>query len=258
MQLPRLRAIAALSACVMLHAATSLIAAGALQAQIPLDSLLRKAIASQERPRRQLSFPALEWQARAVVHLPGRDIVLHGVWKVQPPDSAIVATFDTTRGPASTQRMILAGHRGWLQRDSQLTAMPPDMLTEERHQFYLYSLLQLTPLQRPGVRLRAVPPDAAGNSGFRVQQHGRLPVTMYFDHTGRVSHMATTFATLGRTAEDAQDILLSGTRDVEGITWFRQMTITRNGKPYFEMEITKLHAVPRISDSLFARLARPH
>src|SRR5438552_1482370 len=145
---------------VVLQGVTALLAAGALQAQTPPDSLLRKAIARLERPLRRRTFPALEWRARAVVHLPGRDIVLHGVWKVQPPDSAVVATFDTTRGPASTQRMVLAGDRGWLQRDSALTAMPADVLTEERHQFYLYSLLQLSPLERPGVKLHSVPPDA--------------------------------------------------------------------------------------------------
>jgi len=242
----------------MLQVASLLTAAGSLQAQVTPDSLLRKAIARLERPQRQVLLPALEWQARAVVHIPGRDIVLHGTWKVHPPDSAIVATFDTARGPGSTQRMILAGDRGWLQKDSKVTPMPSDDLTEERHQFYLYSLLQLTSLRRPGVRLRAVPPDANGHSGFRVQQRGRLPVTMYFDTTGRATHLSTTFATRGRGAGDAQEIFLSGTLDVEGTTWFRHLTILRNGKPYFEMEIATLYAVPRIADTLFARLTRPH
>jgi hypothetical protein len=241
----------------MLHVASLLTAAGSLQAQVTPDSLLRKAIARLERPQRQVLFPALEWQARAVVHIPGRDVVLHGVWKVHPPDSAIVATFDTARGPSSTQRMILAGDRGWLQRGSRVTSMPSNDLIEERHQFYLYSLLQLTSLQRPGVRLRTAPADANGHSGFQVQERGRLPVTMFFDTTGLVTHLSTTFATLDPAAGDAQEVFLSGTMDGERTTWFRHLTILRNGKPYFEMEIGTFHAVPRIADTLFARLTRP-
>ena len=258
MHTPRARTLSHSRSCAILLVASLLTTARLLRAQVTPDSLLRKALARLERPQHQALFPALEWQARAVVHIPSRDIVLQGIWKVHPPDSAIVATFDTARGPGSTQRMILAGDRGWLQRASQVSPMPSNDLIEERHQFYLYSLLQLTSLQRPGVRLRTAPPDANGNAGFRVQQHGRLPVTMYFDTTGRVTHLATTFATLGRTAGDAQEIFLSGTMDVEGTTWFRQLMILRNGKPYFEMEIETLHAVPRIADTLFVRLTRPH
>jgi hypothetical protein len=47
---------------------------------------------------------ALEWDARAIVHIPGRDIAIRGTWRVAPPDRAVVSTFETSAGPSSTRR----------------------------------------------------------------------------------------------------------------------------------------------------------
>src|SRR3990172_4094140 len=149
------------------------------------DVLIRRAIAAAGGRARLAAAPALEWDARAVVHVPGRDIVIKGTWRIQPPDSAIVSTWDTTQGPGSTRRLILAGTRGWIQRDSALTPMPDAVLVEERHQFYLYSLLRLLALERAGVRLSATPADSAGRPGVRVEAPGRLPVTLHFDAAAR-------------------------------------------------------------------------
>ena len=62
--------------------------------------------------------------------------------------------------------------------------LPDDILAEEQHQYYLYSLLRLVPLKEKGVKLHAVFPDSAGHAGIRVERAGRLPVMMYFDSAG--------------------------------------------------------------------------
>src|SRR6185295_5152668 len=187
----------------------ALVMAGAVQAQERPEAVLRRAILAAGGPASLAAAKGLEWEAEALVHIPGRDIAIRGLWKIQPPDSAIVATYDTTRGPGTTRRMVVAGRHGWLERDSALIPLAAATLAEERHQFYLYSLLRLVPLQQRGVRLMPVPSDSAGNAGLRVEQPGRLPVTLYVDSAGQVARMTTTFATGSGEPGDRQDIWLS-------------------------------------------------
>jgi hypothetical protein len=147
------------------------------------------------------------------------------------------------------RRMVLAGSRGWMQRDSTVNPMPNDVLTEERHQFYLYSLLRLLPLEAPGVKLTRVVDDSAGNTGLIVESPGRLQVTMYFNRDFRVVRMRTTFAADSGRVE-RQDIRFEGTIESNGVRWFRKMSIDRNRKPYFELELRTLQTLPRLNDPL--------
>jgi hypothetical protein len=220
-----------------------------LRGQEAPQVLVRRAIEAAGERANLAAAPALQWQGRAAIHTPGRDITILGTWSVQPPESAVVATYDSTQGPRSTRRLILAGNRGWLQRDSALTPMPNAMLTEERHQFYLYALLRLLPLEDPSVKLTHVVPDSAGNAGLLVESPGRLPVTMYFDRDARVVRLRTTFAVDSGPVE-RQDIRLEGTIESNGVRWFRKLSINRNRQPYFDLELRTFQALPRLNEPL--------
>jgi hypothetical protein len=221
-----------------------------LHAQERPGSVLDRAIRAAGGEATLKKYRRIEWAGLGVVHIPNRDIVIRGWWDIQPPDSAVVDTYDTTRGPGTTRTLILSGPRGWLYRDTVFTPLPEDLLAEEQHQYYLYSLLRLVPLKDKGVKLRPVFPDSMGNAGFTVERAGRLPVTMYFDSAGRVMRLVTRFALPGPVAGDAQVVLLHGTAEAEGLRWFRRIEILRAGKPYFDMEIDSLKAQREISDSL--------
>ncbi len=226
--------------------------AATLQAQTRPSTLLDRAIKAAGGESRLKQYRGLEWSALGVVHIPRRDIVIRGFWEIQPPDSAVVATYDTARGPGTTRRLIVAGSRGWLQKDTLFTPLPDDLLVEEQHQYYLYSLLRLVPLKERGVKLQKVFPDSMGNAGFTVERAGRLPVTMYFDSAGRVVRLLTQFALPGLVAGDLQVVRLYGSTESEGVRWFRRMEILRAGKPYFDLEIDSLVVKPTIRDSLLA------
>ena len=75
---------------------------------------------------------------------------------------------------------------------------------------------------------------------------------LYFDKSGRVVRMFTTFATNNGKLGDPEDILLSGEIKAGGIRWFRKMTIQRAGKPYFEMDITALRVKSSLADPMLA------
>ena len=64
---------------------------------------------------------ALTWDGDATVFVGGRTINITGHWQVQPPDTAIVATYDTTQGPSTTRSMVIAAPRGWVVRNDSFT-----------------------------------------------------------------------------------------------------------------------------------------
>jgi hypothetical protein len=226
--------------------------ASPLQGQARPSSLLDRAIKAAGGEGRLKEYRGLTWRGLGAVHLPDRDIVIRGTWKIQPPDSAVVATYDDARGPGTTRRLIVAGPRGWFKRDTAWAPLPDDLLAEEQHQYYLYALLRLVTLKEKGVKLQAVFPDSLGHPGFRVERAGRLPVTMYFDSAGRVVRLLTRFALPGPVAGDAQVLTFHGSMEASGVHWFQRMEITRNGKPYFDLEIDSLAVQRAISDSLLA------
>ena len=231
---------------------TLLLATVSLQAQTKPSILLDRAMKTAGGESILREYRGLVWTGLGVVHIPNRDIVIRGRWEIQPPDSAVVSTYDTTRGPGTLRYLIVAGPQGWFKRDTAFTPLPEDILAEEQHQYYLYWLLRLVPLKQKGMKLHAVFPDSAGHAGFRVERAGHLPVTMYFDSTGAVVRMLTKFALPGPVAGDDQAIGLYGSTTSNGVRWFRRMKILRAGKPYFDLEVDSLTLQRSISDPLLA------
>jgi len=198
---------------------------------------------------------ALAWSGDAVIHAGGRTINIAGDWAIQPPDSAIVATYDVARGPASTRALVVAAPRGWIwSAAAGHQPMPPAMLASERDEFYLYDVIRLVPLRAPGVTLTPVAADSLAQPGFRAEQPGRPPVELFFDPAGRLSHLRVAVRDAGGGAPKRQDVWLSGTMEASGIRWFREMKLTMDGEPYFDLTLRALRVMPRVDDP---RLAGP-
>jgi hypothetical protein len=129
------------------------------------DAMLERAIEQAGGARAMGRARALEWDGDATVHAGGRVIHLAGNWRVQPPDSAVVATHDVTLGPGTTRWLVLAAPHGWLVSGGQFTPMPPNLLANERAEFYLYELMRLVSLQAPTVTRSVAAPDSLGQPG---------------------------------------------------------------------------------------------
>ena len=193
---------------------------------------------------------ALEWDGEATVHAGGRDIRIAGLWRVQPPDSAVVTTYDVSRGPSGARSMVVAAPRGWLVHDGRMTAMPPTLLASERAEFYLYELFRLVPLQSPGVTLTAALPDSLGHRGLLVTQPARPLATLYEDDEGRLVHVRLQVPGAETGELEWQDAWLTGVVEVSGIRWPRELHLTRNGEPYFDLSVKALRVGDRLADTL--------
>ena len=195
---------------------------------------------------------ALLWEGDAVVHAGGRTIPITGEWSVQPPDTAVVATYAVAAGPSTRRALVLAAPRGWTVRDGEFTPLPTTMLANERESFYLYEVLRLVPLRAPGVTLTRVPDDSLGQRGIGVRQPGRPDVDVHVDATGRVAHLRTTVTDAETGAPVSEDVWLDGTIESEGVRWPRSLRITLRGAPYFDLTLRTLRVQRELRDTLLA------
>ncbi|WP_420130497.1 hypothetical protein [Longimicrobium sp.] len=191
---------------------------------------------------------ALLWEGDATVYAGGRTVRIAGTWAVQPPDTAVVATYDVTRGPETTRALVVAAPRGWIARGTELSPMPDAMLANERDEFYLYQVMRLVSLRDAEVTLTAVAADSLGQAGFRAERPGRPAVELYFDGSGRLAHLRTTVQDAGGGSPVRQDLWLSGSLQAQGIRWPATIRITMNGAPYFDLSLRNLRIQPRLDD----------
>ena len=191
---------------------------------------------------------ALTWEGDAIVNAGGRIVQIAGTWAIQPPDTAIIATFDATRGPETTRALVVAAPRGWIVNGPDFTPMSEAMLATERDEFYQYDVMRLVPLRESGVTLTVIPPDSLGQAGFRAERAGRPAVELYVDATGRLAHLRTHVADPAGGPAVLQDTWLSGEIESAGVRWPRDLRITLNGQPFFALTLRTLRVHRRLED----------
>ena len=185
----------------------------------------------------------LEWRGKATVHVGARQIHLAGQWVIEPPDRATVATWEIEKGKSSTRRLILNGNEGSMERDGKTAPMPPEMLANERDQFYLYAVVKILLLTDPAVRLS---PVRIGGEvrGLSVTQPDRNDVQIFFNSAGRPTHLTTTVVDPATGKRMAEEMQFDGIIESAGVSWPRRILIKQAGALFFELEITEFAVTP--------------
>lgn len=211
---------------------------------------LARAIAYAGGERALAHARALTWDGDAVVHVGGRDIAITGTWRIQPPDTAIVATYAVANAPSTTRSMIVAAPRGWTEANGTFTPLTPTVLANEREEFYLYAVMRLLPLRDPGVTLFSIPPDSAGNDGIGVRAPGRPEVDAYFEKSGRMAWLRTTVVHPLTSAQAKEEMTFAGRLTAGGIAWPQELHIMLDRTPYFDLTMKNLGVAPRLGDAV--------
>lgn len=214
------------------------------------SAVLTRAIAYAGGEQALTAAQALTWDGDAVVHVGGRDIAITGSWRIQPPDTAIVATYAVANGPSTMRSMIVAAPRGWTEAHGTFTPLTPSVLANERDEFYLYAVIRLVPLRAPGVRLLHLTSDSLGNEGIDIRSTGRPDVDAYFNKDGRMVWLRTTVVHPLTGAQAREDMSFVGSLKGGGIVWPRELHITLDGAPYFDLTMRNLGVAPRLGDAV--------
>jgi hypothetical protein len=213
------------------------------------EALVERAIKAAGGEAALRRAAVLEWRGRATVHTGEQPLRLEGRWMVEPPERAVVTTWEADQGPSSARRLVLLGTEGFLERDGARTPMPEPMLASERDQFYLYSLIRLVPLKDPGVTL-----TLTGPRSVRVERAGRPTVEMTFDGAGGLDRLKADVHDPHSAGTLAETVTFEGLVEARGVRWPYRMAVALGGAPFLDLELTALAVrAPRDLETELAR-----
>jgi hypothetical protein len=193
--------------------------------------------------------PAFSWTAEAKVRAEGREVTIVGKWLLDPPDRAIVETRPVSEPPDALRTLVISGKSGYAIVKDEREQISPEVLENERDQFYLYSLIRLLSLRDYGVRLEALPKSDDGLDGLKVSRPERPDVEMFFDpESGRLRRLSLETLDPVTNTRRRQNARLDGEVVSKGVRWFKQLSLTWENEPYFDLTITTLDVLPGLAD----------
>jgi hypothetical protein len=211
--------------------------------QQPADviQLVDRAIAAAGGEKALAEATVLKWNANATIHTPRGPLQIEGRWILEPPDRAVVHTWEPGKAESTTRRMLIDVDGGWMERGGgERTPMPTAMLANERDQFYLYSVMRLLPLRGPEVEL------SVNGPGHVLVRHARRPdVEALFDESGRLARLRTHVSHPADNSDILQEVTFEGSISAAGVRWPRTLRISQDGKPFFEMQLTEFSLATR-------------
>lgn len=215
-------------------------------AQDRTRALLEDAITASGGENNLGRHSAFAWHGKATIFAGGRTIQIEGEWRIEPPDKASVATYEIEKGPSSLRTMMIDGKRGSMRIAGKEEPLPPELLANERDQFYLYYLMRLVPLRGSDFRLTALASDAEGRPGLRVRQNNRRDAELFFDRAGRLARLVTKIVDSSSGREVVEELLFDGMLEADGIRWPRRIQIQQDGAPFFDMELSNFVTLGRL------------
>lgn len=214
------------------------------------DSLLDRAITAMGGDSTLTRLTALEWEGTATFGEGSRERA--GRWRVLPPDTELVATWDPADSAGSVRQVSVMGRSVWVESGKDTAKLTSAEQRAERHLVYEYGVLRVLPLRSLGTLLWPLPRDAAGREGVRVRASDRLEAEVYFGADGRVEVIrTTTFPSPGAPASNVT-ATFSGTTEVAGVHWFRELRIEEDGRPRLHLTITAARPAPTPPSAWFA------
>jgi hypothetical protein len=148
-----------------------------------------------------------------------------------------------------------AGDRGWIKLNDVVVDMDADKLAEAREQAHANYVVTLVPLLEPEYKLASRGEVKVGERpalGIIVSKADRRDVQLFFD---KETHLLV--KTEQRVKDDAgrevtEESVLSD-HEPKGARQARKLTVTRDGKPHVEVEVTSYDPEEKLDDKLFER-----
>jgi hypothetical protein len=210
------------------------VAAPAAQAQ----SLLDKAMTHAGGAARLKAVHQLRWTGTATIFAKDR-IEIGTSTTVHPFKDARSDTWLVSDGPAKTRSLIVEGDHGWTEMGGDRKPLPAAQARHEAAQYSLYSLMLLSPLRDPQAMITI---DAIKGE-IAVTHPAAPPTVLVFAKDGSLKSARNMVPTPdGKGPPIHQVIRFEGDIVSRGVHWPRHITISQNGKPYYELKLEQFEA----------------
>jgi hypothetical protein len=174
----------------------------------------------------------LAWEGEATVYLPDRELRIAVRTRIDPIGNVVSESWPLELGEAKgLRRMTLKDGTGTMERGGKKEPMPEDMYGEEVQQFEFYRHLQFAADEAPQMA-------ALGVTTFQI---GGAPLTWFrIDREGNLVGAVNEIHAAGGTAY--QTFKFNGFLKSGEAIFPRHMEMTRDGKPYFALDVTRFDA----------------
>jgi hypothetical protein len=238
-----------------------LLAGGAARADdaAEVKALLDKAIAAHGGADHLAKGKAVPTRIKGKVHALGDGVDYSGDIAPQLPDRMRFETSLTVMGTGLKIKTVVQGDKGWVALNDTVTEMPKEQLAESREQTHVSAVTRLVALRDKAYKLSPLGEakvEGKDAVGVRVEHEGRRDVSLFFDRkTGLL--LKTETRGKGPTAGDSEftaETLYDDDKKVGGSPVAHEVTVRRDGKPFFASENSDVRLAEKLGDSTFEKL----
>ncbi|MFT3723165.1 MAG: hypothetical protein QM773_06215 [Hyphomonadaceae bacterium] len=187
----------------------------------------------------------LEWTGTATVTAEGKTTKINVMTVLRPATNwSRTTSWTDADGPKKARTIQTEQGKGWTVNGVTWTPMQEAQAAHENQQFSLYKMMLLTPLKETGVTVSENPPGAEGARSINAQLAGGVPARLTFDATGKLAGVELSVRDAKGGPDIKETVKLSGELVSNGVKWPKQISISQNGHPYFDLELATFEATP--------------
>ena len=238
-------ALAALGACTTVDASgpgatTQPAASGAYAGKSTLDAAIEAAGGEAALSKVQ----ELYWTGTAKMTAADKVTELGVATIVRPFLNARFSNWPAADGPKKARTIQVEQGKAWDVNKVTWTPMPDPQAKNENQQLGLYSFMLLAPLKSADATVKEQPVGKDGTHAIQATYKGQ-GIELEFDANAKLVRAGGTVADPKGGPNIVQVATFSGEVVSNGVKWPQHITITQNGAPFFEVEVTKFEALPQ-------------
>jgi hypothetical protein len=168
---------------------------------------------------------------------------------IRPFENARFTSWAKAAGPKKGRTLQIEQGKAWDVNRVVWTPLPEAQAQNENELLGFYSAMLLAPLKSAGATVTEQPAAADGARAIQATVHGQT-IELAFDAAGKLVRASGNVADPKGGAAIAQVATFSGEVESNGVKWPKTISITHNGAPFYDLEITHFEA-------LAAKVVRP-
>jgi hypothetical protein len=223
-------------------------------------ALIRKGIEAAGGQKVLESLKAAQSKSKGTIHYPPPtgDVAVVAEEFLQLPDKVRSNIQATVGGRQEAVVVVYDGQKGWIKKAGKTEDLDAKGLAEMKATLYesrvggLLELLKDKEFQLSAAGEAKV--DGRPAVGILVKHPGQRDIRLYFDKAnGLLVKTATQALDALSGKEVSQEKVFADYKAVSGRQVPHKVSITQNGRPYMEVEITEVRIVERLDPTLFAQ-----
>ena len=189
----------------------------------------------------------LYWTGHAKVTAADKVSELEVATVIRPFQNARFTNWPKGQEAKKARTLQVEQGKAWDVNRVTWTPLPEPQAVNENQQLGLYSFMLLAPLKAADIKEQPVGAD--GTRAIQAAFHGQA-IELEFDANGKLVRAGGPVRDPKGGADIIQVATFSGEIENNGVKWPKTISITQNGAPFYDLEITHFEALP-------AKVVRP-